>query len=143
MPYRHRQVGWVILAAIAFADILACAIVIASGVPWVALVVIGGTGIVFLLFGWLTSEVDATHLRIRFGIGVIRRTWALSNLERADIVRNPWWIGWGVRFMPGRTVFNVSGFRAVEFETADNKIYRIGTDDPKGLQSAIAERIGS
>ena len=138
MPYRHTQFGWVILAVIALADVLSSVIVIAAGMAWVALLILGGTAAVFLLFGWLTSEVDATHLRMRFGVGIIRRNWALTRLRRADVVRNPWWIGWGVRFMPGRTVFNVSGFSAVEFETDAGKVYRIGTDDPEGLRRAIA-----
>ena len=39
-------------------------------------------------------------------------------------------------------IFNVSGFDAVEIKMQDNKIYRIGTDEPQKLEQAISQVIG-
>ena len=38
-------------------------------------------------------------------------------------------------------IFNVSGFGAVEIRMKNGKIYRIGTDEPKALESAINREI--
>ncbi len=137
MSYSHTQVGWFIVLIGTVADVVAVISIVAAGLAWIALAPVLATLLVFALFGSLKTSIDATHLRLAFGIGVIHRSWALADIRRAEAVRNPWWLGWGIRFLPGRTVFNVSGFDAVEIETATGKKYRIGTDDARGLLTGL------
>lgn len=139
--YRHTQVGWLILGVIVLADAIAVVAVVLAGVPWVALLVVASTAILGLLFGWLTSAVDDERLSVQFGVGVIHRSWRLEQIATSQVVRTPWWVGWGIRYMPGRTVYSVSGLDAVEFETVEGKTYRIGTDDPEGLRAALSARL--
>lgn len=141
LPYHHTQFGWTAGLIVLVADAFAVVIVALAGAAWVALLVIGGSALVFLLFGWLTVDVDGERLRLRFGAGLVRRSWRIADIARAEKVRNPWYVGWGIRFLPRRTVFNVSGFDAVEIELRNGKIYRIGTDDSRGLQQVIEQAI--
>jgi hypothetical protein len=141
MPaYRHTQFGWITFAIISAVDAIAVLAVVVAELAWVSLVILGATALVFVLFGWLNVVVEADRLRIWFGVGLVRRSWMLSEIVRAEAVRNPWYTGWGIRFLPGRTVYNVSGFEAVEIELRNGKRYRIGTDEPEALLAALADR---
>ena len=52
-------------------------------------------------------------------------------------VRNPWYTGWGIRLGPGYVLWNVSGRGAVELDLASGRRFRVGTDEPAALVSAI------
>jgi hypothetical protein len=136
--YRHTQIGWVILGVVAVLSLL-----VAPRLPE------GGTGLpggpllvvlvlVAVLFGTLTVEVDREAIRLRFGIGLIRKRIPLTEVRAWQAVRNPWYSGWGIRILPGRAVvWNVSGYDAVELALADGRRFRIGTDEPGALVAAI------
>ncbi|GAG15107.1 unnamed protein product, partial [marine sediment metagenome] len=95
-----------------------------------------------LLFGWLTVEIDGSRLRWFFGIGLIRKSRELVEIESVEVVRNSWIWGWGIRLTPHGWLYNVSGFDAVEIQLTGGKKFRIGTDDPQGLQRAIQQATG-
>jgi len=146
--YRHTQRGTLILVALAFG--LALTILIAgstSGAP-------RGVGIVLLLtgallvaamvvFGSLTVEIGGGRLGVRFGPGLVRKSFALDTIRSADPVRNRWWYGWGVRLTPHGWLYNVSGLDAVEIALDDGRRVRIGTDEPLRLAAAIRDAAGS
>ena len=71
--YRHTQIGWVILgvlaAILAFVwSRLPTEAAAAAGLP-LGLV----TALTLLVFSALTVEVDAEAIRLRFGIGLVRK----------------------------------------------------------------------
>lgn len=103
--------------------------------------------ILFILasFATLTASIDEKYLRIKFGYGIFRKKFLLDEIASARQVKNHWYYGWGIRFWfwPKMWIYNVSGFDAVEIKTTNGKIYRIGTDDPNGLGSAIKQTINS
>lgn len=140
--YLHQQLGITTLGVAFVVALIVYAAFVSAGSQ-----VIGSLGllavlVLAVLFGSLTVQVDRTHLRIRFGAGLIRRSWALKDIVSAEAVRNPWYTGWGIRMLPGRTVYNVSGFDAVEIALVNGKRYRVGTNDPQGLERALRSRIG-
>ena len=98
-----------------------------------------------LLFWALTVEVTADKLVASFGLGVIRKSFRIEDIRDARIVQNRWYYGWGIRLTPHGWMFNVSGYDAVELELADNRKFRIGTDEPEQLLTAIrqASRLSS
>jgi hypothetical protein len=135
--YRHTQPGWAIVG-------------FSAGLPFLLLVVMPREaallalppiavlcGLVVLLFGALTVEVDREAIRLRFGLGLIRKTVPLARVRSWRPVRNPWYVGWGIRLGPGWTLWNVSGLSAVELVLADGRRFRIGTDEPADLSRAI------
>ncbi len=103
----------------------------------------GGVIILLLVLGVfssLTVEVRHDTLRCHFAGGFIRRTFPLSDIEDVQAVRNPWFAGWGIRWMPWRYwLWNVGGYRAVELQLKNGKRFRIGTNEPESLVQAIKE----
>ena len=53
-------------------------------------------------------------------------------------MRNKWWYGWGLRWIPGGSMYNVWGFDAVELELRSGKVFRIGSDEPDALLAALS-----
>ena len=141
--YHRRQSGTAIVASccavIPIPFVLASWI---SGVPPVFWAMwVGGLLLVILLFGSLTVEISGGHLRIRFGIGLLRKGWPLDGIEACRPVRNTWVDGWGIRMTSGGWLYNVSGFDAVELELKGGKMVRIGTDEPQALCAALEQAL--
>jgi len=95
--------------------------------------------LLFPLFGWLTVEVSDAVVSLRFGIGFIRRTIPLHDIASTALVETSWLQGWGIRFIPGGRLYNVSGNRAIELVLSNGGKVWIGTDDPDGLRAALGE----
>jgi len=97
--------------------------------------------ILFILasFSTLTVLIDEQFLKIRFGWGIFRKKFPLTDIATVRKVKNHWYYGWGIRlwFWPKMWIFNVSGFDAIELTMKNGKIYRIGTDVPNELESAL------
>lgn len=143
MPYKHTQIGYLILASLLTVVLLFAAILFQTDGDPVMM-----SAMLFILFfvpvfGWLRVEIDDDYLRIKFGIGLVRKRFSLNKIASAVVVRNHWYYGWGIRLWlwPQIVIFNVSGFDAVEIRMASGRIYRIGTDEPQRLEQAIAEAI--
>ncbi|MFQ5948421.1 MAG: hypothetical protein ACE5KX_06140 [Acidimicrobiia bacterium] len=98
-------------------------------------------GPVFMVLSRLTVEVDDVALRASFGRGWPRRTLPLAEVRSAQAVRNYWWYGFGIWWIPGGTVWTVWGFDAVEFGLSSGRVLRIGTDEPEVLLAALEDRV--
>lgn len=101
--------------------------------------------ILFILasFATLTTSIDEKYFRIKFGYGIFQKKFLLNDIVSVKAVRNRWYYGWGIRvwFWPRMSIYNVSGFDAVEITTINKKIYRIGTDVPNELESVLNQAI--
>lgn len=139
--YLHQQFGWPVLAGIFFVVVVVYVAFTNAGAALLGTLLLLIPIAATFLFGSLRTEVDRTHLRIRFGVGLVRRSWELRDIASAEAVCNPWYTGWGIRYLPGVVVYNVSGFDAVEIRTHGGKRVRIGTNDAAGLQRAIQARL--
>ena len=139
--YRHTQIGYLLI-------ILYSALVVFIGYLTVlmdfnpfALAALIVMLIVLRLFSSLTVAVDEQMIKIQFGFGVIRKAFLLKDIESYAVVKNPWYYGWGIRYTPRGWLFNVSGFSAIELQMKNGKRYRIGTDEPDNLASALSEAL--
>lgn len=137
-PYRHTQIGWVMIGVMT--PIVVFMLLIA-GPQGAALTV--PLLLALLLFGTLTITVDHDAVRFAFGVGLIRRRFPLASIATWRQVRNRWWYGWGIKFIPGGILFNVSGLDAVELLLADGRRVRLGTDEPAELDRALRSRRGT
>ena len=97
--------------------------------------------ICLLLFWSLTVEIKPAHLRVYFGFGIIHKEILFSNIKDARVVKTPWYYGWGTRPAPHGWMFNVSGFGGVELVFRDDRRFRIGSDQPQALLSAIQSHL--
>jgi len=139
MEYRHTQVGGVVIVTVMIVIILILFPAWLSGtLQFVQGAVAGVLGAALALFCSLTVEVRDLTLVCSFGPGLIKKRILLSDVEEVHIVRNPWYVGWGIRRIPGQYwLWNVSGFQAVELVCKDGTRFRIGTDEPESLLLAI------
>jgi hypothetical protein len=94
-------------------------------------------------FSTLTVAIDKQFLKIRFGWGIFRKKFPLSEVVAVRRVHHHWYYGWGIRiwFWPKMWIYNVSGFDAIEIVMRGGKMYRIGTDAPHELEMAITQAI--
>jgi hypothetical protein len=89
------------------------------------------------LFHSLTVEVDPDRMVVRFGPGLIRKSFPVQRIREAEVVRNQWYYGWGIRLTPHGWLFNVSGLEAVQIRLDNGRQYRVGTDQPDELVAAL------
>lgn len=139
--YSHTQTGTVmiVLAAVTF-FIGLWSISIKGGLA--SLIILLISLILAFMFPAMTVSVGAEEIIIIMGSGLFRKRFDLKDVKAAREVRNPWYYGWGIRWFPGGWMFNVSGLSAVEIEMASGRKYRIGTDQPEELLSAIQANAG-
>lgn len=140
--YEHTQKGTLPRVALGSTAVLMAYLAIVTGGRPVA---VAGTAFfvaLLLLFHSLTVQVSADVVSLRFGVGVVHKEFAVRRIEKAEVVTNPWYYGWGIRLTPRGWLYNVSGFSAVEVTLDGGRRVRIGTDRPEDLLAAIARAIG-
>lgn len=72
-----------------------------------------------LLFESLTVGVTRDRLEVRFGPGLIRKSFRIADILEAHAIRNRWCYGWGIRLTPHGWLFNVSGRARVKGRLED------------------------
>ena len=123
--------------------VLALIVVVAvfsdGGVRVVGIVLIAGSlvAILALTLGRLTVEVRGDHVRVAFGAGWPAKSIDFDEIASVASVRNRWWYGLGIRWIPGGWLWNVWGLDAVELRLTSGRKFRIGTDEPEALLVAL------
>lgn len=140
-PYKHTQIGYLTIIALAIGLLFIACLMAAYGFNWIAFAVLIISGACLVLFATLTVVIKEDVLEIRFGPGVIRKKFPLKDIESCRVVKNPWYYGWGIRLTPHGWLYNVSGFYAVEIKMKAGKKYRIGADVPNDLEKVIRQTI--
>ena len=146
--YKHTQIGYVmpvitlvVLVFFAWLQITARAETPSydSGTNFAVTAIMALILFILASFSTLTVSTNEQFLKIRFGWGIFRKKFPLTEIAAIRKVKNHWYYGWGVRlwFWPYMWIFNVSGIDAIEIRMKNGKIYRIGTDEPIQLESAI------
>jgi hypothetical protein len=141
--YEHTQVGYLIIIAMVTTMVLIGIIFATSGLNWIAIGVLVIIAIALVLFSSLTVVIWEEELEVRFGPGLVRKRIRLDEIESCKIVKNRWYYGWGIRLTPHGTLYNVSGFDAVEIKLGTGKQFRIGTDVPQELEAAIQKALST
>ncbi|MBI4250128.1 hypothetical protein HY622_00880 [Candidatus Uhrbacteria bacterium] len=152
IAYRHTQISYLILVvALVVIALFTWTYITAraephsyySGTNFAVTAVMVFIVLIFGSFASLTASIDENNLRIKFGYGIFRKKFSLNEIISAKIVKNHWYYGWGIRvwFWPYMWIYNVSGFDAVEIIMKNGTIYRIGTDQPEKLKTAIQQAV--
>lgn len=148
MTYKHTQIGYLmvfvtlaVLALFSWAQITARAEPpsVDSGTNFLVTSIMALILFILASFASLQVIVDGEYLRVKFGYGIYKKKFALSDIMSAKTVKNHWYYGWGIRgwLWPKMCIYNVSGFDAVEIKLKNGKTYRIGTDEPEKLEQTI------
>ncbi len=142
--YEHRQYGKLWPLGVLY--LIVIVVVVSTfgdemGASGVVSMLLGGAVVALALavFSRLTVTVDTDEVQVAFGLG-----WPRKRIERSDVishepVRNSWIYGWGIRWIKGGRLWNVWGLDAVEIVRANGKKFRIGTDEPKKLDTALGK----
>ncbi|HNP75203.1 MAG TPA: hypothetical protein PKL09_02430 [bacterium] len=152
--YKHTQIGYLMIIVtlavlVFFAWVQITARAEPPSVDSGANFLVTATMILILFvlasFMTLTTAIDKKYLRLRFGYGIFRKKFLLSDIISAKQVKNHWYYGWGIRLCLGSKmwVYNISGFDAVEIVMKNEKIYRLGTNTPNELVAAIQRAMHS
>ena len=142
MHYKHTQIGYVIIfSLIIVAGLTTFLSQVAT--PKETKIIMGIVFLILLSFSTLTVSIDQQKLSVKFGYGIFKKTFLLSEIASAKQVKNHWYYGWGIRFRPTNStwIFNVSGYDAVEIVTKKGRTYRVGTDEPEKLTDVISRAI--
>lgn len=138
-PYEKRQRGSLIVFVLSLLLVAGVFFLRDALVPGLTLAAV--VALFLASFGSLTVRVDEGAVKLRFGVGLIRRTIPLGRIQAAARVRNRWWYGWGIHLTPHGWLWNVAGLDAVELRLEEGKVFRIGTDDPEGLEAALSTHL--
>ncbi len=134
--YRNTQVGIPILVLVD--AVIVCLIYLGltegSGVFFTTAAALA---ILEALFAWMTIEGTESTLQLRFGIGLIRKQFRLSEIVEALPYRTAWWQGWGIHLSRAGTVYNISGLDAILLKLQNGKQVIIGTNDRDRLLAYI------
>lgn len=140
--YRHTQIGYMIIAALSLPVILVVLHMYIFGFNLFSIIVLILFNIILVLFVSMTTYVDEEFVKIKFGLGVVRKRFPLKDIVSCRIVENPWYYGFGIQNTPSGLLFSVSGTDAVEIKINTGQTFRIGTDEPQELEKAINEALG-
>ncbi len=108
-----------------------------AAVPWLVVALFGLLALGLVTYATLTVDVDSDEVRVRFGIGLIRKSIPFTDIARCDVVRTPSWWGWGIHWTPSGWLYNVSGRAAVRLEMTTQRPVMIGSDEAERLKAAI------
>ena len=138
--YDHTQPGTVIRV---ICIVMLLWLLIASVLfIWVLYIVAGLLLVLLLLFHSLNVRIDEHSIQLRFGIGLLQKTIPLETVQSCRSVRNSLLYGFGIRYVFDGWMWNVSGLDSVQLTFSDGTHFRIGTDEPARLESAINEALG-
>ena len=138
--YDHTETGWVIIWTVLAAAALGAAAGGLAGSP-VAYIVPAVLLVVLVNFYKLRVTVDGESVRLYMGMGLIRRTVRLADVASAGGVRGTLLWGWGIHYVGGGWIYNVSSMDNVELKFRSGGRLLIGTDDQAGLLAAITPRL--
>ncbi|MCU4176317.1 hypothetical protein [Carboxylicivirga sp. N1Y90] len=133
--FKSTQIGWAVIFIV-----LALMSVLAFTVNPLAIKISGLICVIIIVLCYkLTITIDKQWIRFSMGIGLINGKYNMQNVLDCKAVEYlP--LGWGVRFRPGKIIYNVSGNKALELTIKDkNMKVWIGTDDPETLVRIIRE----
>ena len=140
--YRYTQFGTLVVWSVGPVILLILAIGMGTGWHPLVIVVAAVMAGALFLFHSLTVEVTERLVAIRFGRGLVRKSFPVHAIRESRTVRNRWYYGWGIRWTPHGWLFNVSGLDAVEIKLEGGRQCRIGTDRPAELLAAIQRASG-
>jgi len=100
-------------------------------------------GALLSIFCGMTVKVTDEELKIILGVGLFTKKVKLSEVVSVRGLTYPVYYGYGIRFIPGGILYNVSGKSAVEIRFRDRKkVLLIGSSDCDNLLAAIKQGIG-
>lgn len=94
--------------------------------------------IALLIFYQLTIIVDNTAVSFKLGIGLIGKSYKISDIKSCSPVKNSPFLGFGIKMLRNGWLYNVSGLGAIELQFYHkSSVVRIGTNRPEEISEVI------
>ena len=135
--YKHTQFGRLNVLLLSLTAALIVVVAGAVDQTVIAFITVGLYLIILALFYALTIEVSAGRLTWWFGIGLIRKSHPLAEIESVTEVTSPWYYFWGIKTMPDGWVYSIGPGPTLEIVLKSGKKFRLGTNQPQALKNAI------
>ena len=93
----------------------------------------------------LTIRIVGRTIEVVYGIGIIKINIKIDTLHRVEVVRTPFYLGWGIRLTPKGWLYNINGFKAVRIvyeRKGKNKTVMLGTLEPEYLKVYLEQFLG-
>jgi hypothetical protein len=135
--YRHKQVGYLMLIIFGSGGLLLAWRIATHGATIWLLIGLAVFLSCFVTFSSLTVQISDGKFSWFFGPGLFRKEMRLNDIVQVRSVRNSWTNGWGIHRISNGWQHNVSGFWTVEIVMKNGEKFRIGTDRPEELVTAI------
>ena len=88
--------------------------------------------ICLLTFYKMTIIINTRDVSFILGIGLVSKSYKISDLRSCKPVTNSVLSGIGIRMLPNGWLYNVTGLKAIELQFRNKKsVVRIGTDRPE------------
>lgn len=111
--------------------------ILAKVLVWGILVSVAST------FHSLTVEVGEGEVRLRFGRGLVQKTFLLEEVCSVRAMSTSPLQGWGIHWIGKGWLYNIYGLDAIELKFHSGKHVYIGTDEPASLVVVISQRLKS
>ena len=143
MDYEHTQTSSaaIILAIGVFLIVVGLIGILTEGDEgpgwwgYLIFIIVAGAG---FIFNRLTVTVAAGKVDAVFGFGWPRHSIDILDIVAVRRVRNRWYYGFGIRWIPNGWMYNVWGLDAVELKLKSGRVFRIGSDDCSDLLAALS-----
>ncbi len=100
--------------------------------------------VILFLFYKMEVKVAGHNISIKFGVGLFRKTIAIQAIKAVKLTQNSLFVGWGIRYTPDYTLYNVGGKNAIELVMKNGqRSIRIGCDDPILLFNFLNSKISN
>jgi hypothetical protein len=145
-PCEEQTIGWLILALLLPAQAIILWLYVEQigdrPIDTIGIAVFEGiTLLPVALFYRMRTVVENGRLTLLFGIGLIRKSVDLNDLREARLVTNPWYYGWGIRYIPNGRLYTLSGSEAVELSfRSTGRVVRIGSPPARQLLAETGAR---
>jgi len=140
--YRKTQIAWPTIAPLVFVAALLIPIFIRLQLVPAIWITIAAYALILALFATLTVTVTNDGVLASFGIGLVRKWISFADVVSFARIRTHWMNGWGIHGYSGGTLYNASGFSAVEFLLVSGRYVAIGTAEPDAFVAALAQTTG-
>lgn len=138
--YRHTQYGALMFIVFLITGVLIAVVavaIIAEGRMLAAVIMILGYLLGLGMFYSSTIEISEEKLKFWFGIGIVRKTFVLSEIQSSKEVDIPWYYFWGVKSIPGGWLWSIAPGTGVEIVLKNGSIVLLGTNQPEKLKQAV------
>ena len=140
--YRRTQIAWPTIVPLVAVGAPLIPLFIGLQLTSAIWIMIGVYALVLLLFAALTVTVTSDGVHASFGIGLVHKWIPFADIQSFAPLRTQWFNGWGIHGYRGGTLYNASGFSAVEFLLRSGRYVAIGTPEPDAVMAALAQATG-